>query len=230
MTTLRTGLVIAGGYADKVRRVLFAQLRDAVKRGDLSNSEVARAAGEINRLLFEILVNRLGIDKGDVVRVSVEYEVVDGRVEWKFDTLSVQVWRRAPDEDVSRVVQDTVSKAEEILAGGIRLQAEKAGETDTGDLVFLVKYGERSVGAILVTPLDGEALVRGAITEPTPLKLPRVKLEVGEDVEGYIREGISEIMEKASNVERREAEKIVREIMALVEAAREEPMEEEEVE
>ncbi|MEB3787964.1 MAG: DUF2258 domain-containing protein [Desulfurococcales archaeon] len=229
MPTLRTGLVIAGAYADKVRRVLFAQLRDKVKEGALTNQEVARAAGELNRLLFDILVNKLGVDKGDVVRITIDYEVEDGEITWKTDTLQIQAWRRIPDEQVAQAVKESIERSEEIMKGTIEFGTELLGETDTGDLVFSITYGDRKVGALLVTPIDSKAIVRGAVTEPTPLVLKRTTIDVGEDLEESIREGISGIMEAAQNTERREAERVVREIMSLLgEEAEEEEVEEEE--
>ena len=229
MPTLRTGLVIAGAYADKVRRVLFAQLRDKVKEGALTNQEVARAAGELNRLLFDILVNKLGVDKGDVVRITIDYEVEDGEITWKIETLQIQAWRRIPDEQVAQAVKESIERSEEIMKGAIEFGTELLGETDTGDLVFSITYGDREVGALLVTPIDGKAIVRGAVTEPTPLVLKRTTIDVGEDLEESIREGISGIMEAAQNTERREAERVVREIMSLLgEEAEEEEVEEEE--
>ncbi|HIE58698.1 MAG TPA: DUF2258 domain-containing protein [Hydrogenothermaceae bacterium] len=57
MPQLSTGLVIAGAYADKLRRVLFAQLRDKIKAGELTNQLVAQKAGELNRLLFKWTVS-----------------------------------------------------------------------------------------------------------------------------------------------------------------------------
>ncbi|MEM3904707.1 MAG: DUF2258 domain-containing protein, partial [Sulfolobales archaeon] len=38
MPTLRSGYIIVGAYADKVRRVAFAQLKDSVKEGVLKSS------------------------------------------------------------------------------------------------------------------------------------------------------------------------------------------------
>ncbi len=229
MPTLRTGLVIAGAYADKVRRVLFAQLRDKVKEGALTNQEVARAAGELNRLLFDILVNKLGVDKGDVVRITIDYEVEGGEITWKIETLQIQAWRRIPDEQVAQAVKESIERSEEIMKGTIEFGTELLGETDTGDLVFSITYGDRKVGALLVTPIDGKAIVRGAVTEPTPLVLKRTTIDVGEDLEESVREGISSIMEAAQNTERREAERVVREIMSLLgEEAEEEEVEEEE--
>ncbi|GAB6147511.1 DUF2258 domain-containing protein [Stetteria hydrogenophila] len=216
--TLRSGLVIAGGYADKVRRVLFAQLRDKIKAGEISNTEVARAAGELNRLLFEILVSKLQIDKGDVVRIIVDYEVEDGSIKWLLDTLRIEAWRRIPQEEVDKAVKSIVEGAEEILSQAIAFTAERLGETDTGDVVYTIKYGDREVGALLVTPLDGQALVRGAVAEPTPLQLRRATIEYEGDLDEYIKSHITDLMSKAENVEKRVAERVVREIMALIEA------------
>jgi hypothetical protein len=112
---LSTGFVIAGAYADKLRRVLFAQLRDEIKKGAIESKQVAYRAGELNRLLFEILVNKLKIDKGDVVRIRIEYELKDGDIEWKLDTLRVEAFRRIPDEEVDKAVKEVISAAKEVL-------------------------------------------------------------------------------------------------------------------
>lgn len=216
--TLRTGLVLAGGYADKVRRVLFAQLRDSIKKGELSNSDVARAAAELNRLLFEILVNRLMIDKGDVVRIAIEYDVEPPNIVWRLDTLQIQAWKRIPDEEIEPKVKESLAKAEEYMRGEIAIEARKLGETDTGDIVYELLYNNIRVGALLVTPLDGSAVVRGAITDPTPMVLKRTTVEVEGDLDEYIERHVSELISNARNAEKREAQKVVREILALIPA------------
>ncbi len=231
MPTLRTGLVVAAGYADKVRRVLFAQLRDKIRQGELSNNDVAMAAGQLNRLLFEIIVNKLRSDKLDVVRIQVDYEIVDGKVEFKLDTLRIDLWRRVPEDEVEPVVREAVGRVEEIVAGAIEFEAERVGETETGDIVYRVSYQGRGVGALLVTPLDGKAIIRGAVTEPTPLRLSRRIVEFEGSLDDYIKGSISRIMDEASNVELRDAERVVREIFAMVKAAEtEEEAEEHEIE
>lgn len=213
--TLRTGLVIAGGYADKVRRVLFAQLRDKIKSGELSNQDVARAAAELNRLLFEIIVNRLGLDKGDVVRITVEYEVEPPNIIWKLDTLQVQAWRRIPDEEVQARVREALAGAEEYMRGELALEVERLGETETGDIVYVLSFGGRKVGALLVTPLNGQAVVRGAILEPSPMVVKRKVIKYEGDLDSYIAEKAGEIIGGGANTEKSEAEKVVREILAL---------------
>ncbi len=219
MPTLRTGLVIAAAYADKVRRVLFAQLRDKIKQGELTNTDVAAAAGRFNRFLFEVLVNKLKVDKLDVVRIQVDYEVVDGNIDFKLDTLRIEVWRRVAPEEIEPIVKESAGKYDEIVGGAIQFEVEKVGSTATGDIVYKLVFQGRDVGALVVTPLDGEALVRGAVVEPTPLKLSRTKISFEGDLDEFIKQRVSEIMENASNVERREADKVVREILAMVEIA-----------
>ena len=127
MPQLSTGLVIAGAYADKLRRVLFAQLRDKIKKKEITGQQVAQRAGQLNRLLFDIIVNRLKLDKGDAVRIRIEYEVKDGDIEWKLDTLRIEAFRRIPDEEVEKAIRETIKAAEEVLAKPV--SAEEAAWT-----------------------------------------------------------------------------------------------------
>ena len=218
---LRSGLVIAGGYADKVRRVLFAQLKDKIKQGEIEAREVARAAGELNRLLFEILVNKLGIDKGDVVRITVEYDVEGGQIKWHLDTLTIQAWRRIPDEQISEAIKDITSKAEEILLETPRYNVVKLGETDTGDLVYKLTLGDEDAGAILVTPVNDKAVVRAAFLVPSPKILKRHIIDVKGGIDETIERSLEGLLREAEDAERRHAERVYREILALIEVAEE---------
>lgn len=125
MPQLSSGLVIAGAYADKIRRVLFAQLRNEIKSGKIESRQVAYRAGELNRILFEILVNKLKLDKGDVVRIRIEYEFKDGDIEWKLDTLRVEAFKRIPDNEVEKAVREVIESAKEVLARPVT-EEEKA--------------------------------------------------------------------------------------------------------
>lgn len=113
---LSTGFVIAGAYADKLRRVLFAQLRDKIRSGEVENKVVAMRAGEINRFLYEILVNKLKISKGDVVRIRVDYEIREKDIVWKLDTLFIEVFRRTPDIEIQKAVNEALREYESIVA------------------------------------------------------------------------------------------------------------------
>jgi len=105
MPTLNAGLIIAGAYADKARRVLMAQVK-----GQADVQEAARASAELNKLLFEVIVNELKADKGDVVRVVVDYEVEGGQIKWNLDTLRVELFKRVPDEEVKRRVDAALAR------------------------------------------------------------------------------------------------------------------------
>lgn len=210
--TLSTGLIIAGAYADKVRRVLFAQLRDAVKSGELTNQEVARAAALLNRVLFTILVEHMKTDKGDVIRARIDYEVRDGEIHWLWDTLRLEVFRRVPQDEVDEIVRAVAGQAGEIGEAQI-YRVERAGETPLGDIVYKIFIGDREVGALIVTPVDNEVVVKGAVSEPTPLILKRSVLEVSEDIDRTIAENVNRLMSGAEQTSRDRAERVVLEIL-----------------
>ena len=165
---LSTGFIIAGAFADKLRKTLFAQLASKVKEGSLQASEIARAAAEINRLLYVAIVDKLKMNKGDVVRIRVEYELEDGRIKWKLETLSLEVFRRVSEEEVSKVVEEIKSlQAEQEAEAGY--EVEKVGATDIGDLIYSIRKDGQEIGKLLVTPLDDSLVVRAAIKEPARL-------------------------------------------------------------
>jgi hypothetical protein len=227
-----TGYVIAGAYADKVRRTLFAQTRDLVKSGTLTPQEVARAAGELNRILYEVFVNKLKMDKGDVVMVNIEYNIEDNRIVWNYDKLEVRVWRREREDVVARALSEVKMVARELAVRVIQFEVARIGETEGGDIVYSLKLAGKEVGAFLLTPLDEDkAVVRGAVLEPTPLLLKRQLIDIQPPVDDFIAKNIGAIMAKATNVEIGEADKAIREIKALVEALKKPavtPLEEEE--
>ena len=232
MPVLRTGYVIAGAYADKVRRTLFAQTRDLVKGGTLTPQEVARATGELNRILYEVFVNKLKTDKGDVVMVNIEYNIEDNRIVWNYDKLEVRVWRREREDVVARALSEVKMVARELATRVIQFEVARIGETEGGDIIYSLKLAGREVGALLLTPLDEDkAVVRGAVLEPTPLLLKRQLIDIQPPVDDFIAKNIGAIMGKAINVEIGEADKAIREIRALVEALKKPavtPLEEEE--
>jgi len=114
---LNTGIVIAGAYADKVRRTLFAQLKEVMKSNKDFTREIARASGELNRILYHILVEALRVEKGDAVRVRIKYSVdsSSNRIVFDYNTLSLEVFRRVKDEEVSTIIKKVLDeKLEEV--------------------------------------------------------------------------------------------------------------------
>jgi len=66
---LRTGIVVAVRFADKLRRTAFAAFGRAVSR-----DEIVRATAELNKKIFEKLI-AMGVGKLDIVRITVEAAV-----------------------------------------------------------------------------------------------------------------------------------------------------------
>ena len=136
---LNTGIVIAGAYADKLRRTLFAQLRDYVKQNKEFAREVARAAGEVNRILYIILVENLKSEKGDAVRIRIKYrfDPRQWKIMWDYSTLRVEFYKRQPDEQVNQVVKKVIEERlkevmEQYAEAPSREEAEKAMEEALG--------------------------------------------------------------------------------------------------
>jgi len=211
---LSSGYIIVGAYADKIRRTLFAQLKDHIKNKEIDPKMVAKASGELNKLLYEILVNKLKLDKGDVVRVMVEYELADGEVVWKLDTLKVEAFKRMPEEEIKPVVEDAISRMEELEEiEEMKFEIEKAGKTDLGDVVYYVKADGEFAGALILTPLNGEGLVRGALIKPNPVVIEKMKIETGEDLKQVLVEVVEQ---KGREIDEGTAEKIVNEIREMI--------------
>jgi len=187
---LSTGLVIAGAYALKVRRTLFAQAKSL----GLDSREVVRAAAELNRVLFKVIVESIGLDKGDVVRIRVDYDVKEGRIAWKYDTLQVEAFKRIPDDQVSSKVREAVEKIEEILAAPLSEeersmvgeQAEEVrareverqisgidiaeatflGENKAGEKIIVIKNSQgRTIGVAALVTIDNKAHVDAVVVE-----------------------------------------------------------------
>lgn len=158
---LSSGLVIAGAYADKIRRTLFAQLRDLVKQDKEIAREVARASAELNIVLYNILVNELRIEKGDVVRIRVNYSI-DPRtkkISWDYNSLKVEAFKRIPDEQVTATVHGVVRNKLSQILEAFRL-APKAAEEALRAFETPVEKAEEIVAppqmpvSLPATPLD----------------------------------------------------------------------------
>ena len=212
---ISTGLVIAGAYADKLRRTLFAQLSSKIKSKEISAAAVARASRDLNMLLYNILVEKLAVKKGDVVRIRIRYVLEDGEIKWDYNSLSIEVYRRVGEEEVEKVLKETLTKAEEVIER--KLTVREVGKTPIGDLVYSVKLGDAEVGLLEVTSLDDEILVRGALTSPEPVIIERAKLKLdGRKPVEVIEEKLREISELGRRVKREEAEEALKKLSELV--------------
>ena len=236
---LSTGLVIAGAYADKVRRTLFAQAKGL----GVDAREVVRAAAELNRVLFKILVESLKLDKGDVVRVRIEYDVRDGRIVWDYRSLQVEAFRRVPDEEVQRKVEETVGNLSEVLSAPVseaerevvgeqaeevrRGEAERhveeleigeasfLGENKAGEKIIVLKNPQgRTIGVAALVSVEGRAHVDAIVVESRGGEAKRILAELEGEFESL--EDVSRLKEvlkrgRVSVIDKEEARRIVTE-------------------
>ena len=213
MPKLSSGLIIAGAYADKIRRTLFAQLRDLVRQGKVTPQKIAYAAGTLNRMLYTILVEKLKVDKGDVVRIRIDYDVTDeGEIVWNYDTLELEVFRREPQDKIAEIVKETIARAEEIVTAAVAYNIEKIGETEDGDVVYTIRLDEREVGAVEITPINEELafLKKGAVIEPSPVIIEKMKLDIKQrSIEDAVKEAIATMARTGKHVEVSEATKVI---------------------
>ncbi len=155
---LNSGLVVAGAYAVKIRRTLFAQLRDRVRENKEFSREVARASAELNRVLYHVIVEELKSEKGDAVRVRVRYDLEGGRINWRYDTLRVELFKRAPGESVSEAVKRVIeTKLAEVKA--LYATAEAVEEAEEA----LAKAPETPQVAPLVQAVDLTNVLASAV-------------------------------------------------------------------
>jgi len=108
MPTLNIGTIIAGAYADKVRRTLFAVTKSYQSSGQLKSEDIAYAAAQLNQTLYKIIVEKLKCDKGDVVRIVVDFDIKDGKIEWKYDTLKIEWYVKKDQNFVDQVVKEVL--------------------------------------------------------------------------------------------------------------------------
>ncbi len=203
MPTLRSGYVIAGAYADKIRRVAFAQLKELIKEGTLKTSDVAYNVAQLNKVLYRILVDELKIDKGDVVRVTIDYDIKQNLVEWKFDTLKVEAFKRVPDEVVENVLSRIRSEVKSIMEAAVEFNIEKVSETEDGDLIYAMKLGDREVGGFIATPINNDIIFvkKGAAIEPSPMIVEKLRIECGgKSIEEAIKANIDKFTSSAKYV------------------------------
>lgn len=115
---MRTGIVLTGAYANRVRKVLFAQLSQKVKSGEVDVKEIARAAGELNTILYEAFVRFLALSKGDLVRIEAPYTISEGRIIWDYSSLRVRAFREIGEGVVKKAVEEALKLREEQEAMG----------------------------------------------------------------------------------------------------------------
>jgi hypothetical protein len=105
---LSTGVVLAGYYDDKVRRVLFAALRNKVPK-----EEIVGAASELNKVVFEKL-QELKVGPRDAVRIKIDYQIKNGQIQWDYSTLEVEPFYHKDHELLVKALEEGETSREEL--------------------------------------------------------------------------------------------------------------------
>jgi hypothetical protein len=100
---LSTGLIIAARYADKLRRVALVTFSKLAPK-DI----VIRDVAELNKQLYDILVNQYKIGKLDVVRITVEAEYDDVEKKIKFDNIKIN--RYYTEEECRKISEPQIEE------------------------------------------------------------------------------------------------------------------------
>lgn len=67
MPVLSTGLVPVAGYANKIRKIVFAQNRELVKESNEWSKAIAHGAAVLNVALYRLLVEELKLKKAVLI-------------------------------------------------------------------------------------------------------------------------------------------------------------------
>jgi hypothetical protein len=236
MPELRSGLVFAAGYADKLRRTLFAQLREYVKKDKEFAKQIAMYIGRLNGVLYRLFVEELKIDKLDVVRITISYEVdeVNKAIVWKWDTLKVEIYRRIPPETYIESLKKFIERAPALAVEAVKFTISKVGETFDGDVIYSIKIGEKEVGVLEIIPVDEDTIIlkKAAVLEPVAAIFEKARLELrGKTIEDTLVEQLGRVMEVARHVDTAEALQVINAIRGRLQIAPiEKPAEAEEIE
>lgn len=143
MPRLSTGFVRASGYANKVRKVLFA-----LTRGKLNPEAVVRASAQLNQYLFDKF-QEMSVKKEDVVRISIEFNIKNGEIEWNYDTLKIEVYKKEEEEKLAEAMKEVEEseKALEIAIEELSKLSEKLRELsdEIGQIIERLKREHTSL-------------------------------------------------------------------------------------
>jgi len=103
---LSTGLIIAARYADKLRRVALVAFSKMVPR-DI----IIRDVAELNKQLYDTIVNQMKLDKLDVIRLLVDAEYDEENQKIKFS--NVRIIRYYTEEECNKKNEEVVRQMEE---------------------------------------------------------------------------------------------------------------------
>ncbi|MFB6470466.1 MAG: single- stranded DNA-binding family protein [Vulcanisaeta sp. AZ3] len=104
---IRTGIIIAARFADKLRRAAFAAFSRAVPE-----DVILRDIAELNKAIYEEMIKR-GIDKLTLVRISViiTYDQKDNKLNFS----NIKIERLYTEDEVNKIINEKCSGLEKRL-------------------------------------------------------------------------------------------------------------------
>ena len=100
---INTGTIIAARFADKIRKSAFAIFKNKV-----STEEIVRSVAEANMMLYEKMTSA-GIGKLDVVRITIEATVENGKIVFS----EPKIERFVPYSEVEKIKEECEKKLSE---------------------------------------------------------------------------------------------------------------------
>ncbi len=114
---LSTGVTIAARYADKLRRVALVVLGKAIPR-----DVIVRDISELNRALYEEIVNKMKIDKLEVIRILVDVVYDESERKLKFE--NIRIHRFYDEEKVNSIVKQYEERIKSLEEENNKLKEE----------------------------------------------------------------------------------------------------------
>ena len=198
--TLSTGIIIAGAYADKIRKTLFAQLRDLTKNNRDMAREAARASAELNRLLYYLIVDELKSDKGDAVRVRIKYRVYPDKnyIEWDYNSLVVEYFKRLSEEEVSKSLKKVINERLKEVQEAFGKKPPTPQQSQTGEATGAGPSKGEEVKETPAPPAESAGFTIGGLSEMGETSLGSILLKI-EDPKGESL-GVVELSEREGKV------------------------------
>lgn len=100
MFTVKTGPIRTSGFALKLRRAINASLREYYKEGKVKPKEINNAMTEINKVLYELIVNDFGLPKETIINIQITFDI-EGE---KFVLKDITIESYVKDEILSKTL------------------------------------------------------------------------------------------------------------------------------
>jgi hypothetical protein len=107
MSLLSSGLVYVGFCIGKLRKNLYAYLRNYISRDREWCLGIDKAVEELSNVVSKVFI-KLGVSEDDVVRIRIEYQIDENSksIIFNWSTLSIEVFRKIPRKDVEAIIKN----------------------------------------------------------------------------------------------------------------------------